>query len=156
MKFQRTSACVVLVLLLSACPGRDGLENMGRTAQNELISEGANRIVANGGNLPAPSASIAYRDENSFDLELYSSLRALNDVRVNFASPQQEVPTRLALWTTAVQRSGGASGDLQRRYRIRAGSRSADRVWKVGRQLDVGKAPVIPPLQTRPERERHH
>lgn len=108
MKLKRTSGCVICALLLTACPGpNDGGVDVESAVQNELLSEGANRIVANGGRLPPPSVSIGYRDADSFDLELYSSLRTLNDVRVNFASPQQQVPTRVALWTSAIQRSGG-------------------------------------------------
>lgn len=63
------------------------------------------QLVYNFGSAPAPRAEFEYSNDESADIQLYSSLRNLGDVRATF-DPTQQVPSRLGRWQQRLKANG--------------------------------------------------
>ena len=97
---QYSRAWLALFVASTLCLG-------GAGCSPALRSKIAEDIVRNRDPLPPPSPSVNYRDTAQFDLQVYVSLRELDDVRVEFSDPVVELPERVLLWTNAVSDQDG-------------------------------------------------
>lgn len=102
-------AALAAALLAGAAPA----------SAQDLLQIGANRWIADGGDLPAPKEEFAYSDADAFDVQLYASLQSLADVRVTLPTPRQTLPARLSLWKDKIESTrdrkkseGGTLGEV--------------------------------------------